>query len=88
VIVWLWDAGSALGVTDDEARARKTVTAFMQNNKVDSARLESATLATGVRTLTTVYRRTGIGWSGRRYGSQITWRRLPQMQLTLMSWTR
>jgi hypothetical protein len=52
----------------------------MQNNKVDSARVESATLATGVRTLTTVYRRTGIGWSARRYGSRITWRRLPQMQ--------
>lgn len=66
MIVWLWDAGSAHGVTDDESRARKTVTALMESSKADSARVESATLATGVPTLITVYRRTGTGWSARR----------------------
>jgi len=69
VIVWLWDAGNAHGVTDDESRARKTVTTFMQNNEADSARVESATLVTGVRTLSTVYRRTGMGWSASRDGN-------------------
>jgi hypothetical protein len=66
VILWLWDAGSAHGVTDDESRARKTVTTLMRSNVANSARVESATLVTGVRTLTMVYRRTGTGWLARR----------------------
>ena len=84
MIVWLWDAGSAHGVTDDESRARNTVTAFMQSNQADSARVESATLATGVLTLATVYRRTGMGWSARREGNgYIRWEAVHDFPVSL-----
>jgi hypothetical protein len=80
VILWLWDAGSAHGVTDDESRARTTVTTFMQSNTASCARVESATLVTGVRTLTMIYRRTGNGWLARRDSSgRIRWQSVNQM---------
>lgn len=80
MILWLWDAGSAHGVTDDESRARKNVTTLMQSNAANCARVESATLVTGVRTLTMIYRRTGNGWLARRDGSgQIRWEAVSQV---------
>lgn len=80
MILWLWDAGSAHGVTDDESRARTSVTTFMLSSAANCARVESATLVTGVRTLTMIYRRTGNGWLARRDSSgQIRWQSVNQM---------
>jgi hypothetical protein len=80
VILWLWDAGNAHGVTDDESRARTTVAMFMRGNAANRARVESATLVTGVRTLTMIYRRTGNGWLARRDSSgQIRWEAVNQL---------
>ena len=62
MIVWLWDAGNARGVTDDESRAQQAAQASLRGSGADTARVEGAALVTGVRTLTTVYRRTGTGW--------------------------
>lgn len=65
--VWLRDAGSARGVTDDESRAQEATTACMYGTGADNARVERALLVTGVRTLTLSYYRTGAGWSARRH---------------------
>jgi hypothetical protein len=74
VILWLWDAGSMHGVTDDESHARKSARACMGGSAADTARVERATLVTGVRTLAIVYRRTGTGWLARRDSSgRIRW---------------
>jgi hypothetical protein len=74
MIVWLWDAGSAHGMTDDESRAQEATTAFMNGTGTDNARVERALLVTGVRTLTLGYLRTGAGWLAQRRGDdRIRW---------------
>ena len=73
-MVWLWDAGSTHGVTDDGLRAREAAKASMRSSGATTSRVESATLATGVLTLTTEYRRTGSGWLAQRDRSgRIRW---------------
>lgn len=74
VIVWLWDAGTGRGVTDDESRARQAAEAFMRSGQADTARVERASLVTEVRTLTTGYARTGQGWTAQpRRNGLIRW---------------
>ena len=52
----------------------------MSINSAGAARVESATLATGARTLTTVYHRTGSGWSAERDSlGGIRWTPLPAL---------
>ena len=62
MILWLSNAGSAHGVTDDESQAR-TASADSHRKATQQAAtlVESATLVTGVRTLTMIYRSTGTG---------------------------
>jgi hypothetical protein len=77
VIVWLWDAGSVKGVTDNESHAIKVAEVSMRGSGVATARVESAVLVTGVRTLTMGYQRTGMGWSARRItNGRISWQAL------------
>ncbi len=76
-MAWLWDAGSTHGVTDDGSRAREAAGASMRDAGADTARVESAILVTGVRTLTMGYRRTGTGWLAFRDSSgHIRWKPL------------
>lgn len=75
MIVWLWDAGSARGVTDDEQRARHAAEASMHDLGGHTARVERASLMSGVRTMTSGYHRTGVGWAGQRHcNGRITWK--------------
>jgi hypothetical protein len=77
IMVWLWDAGSACGVTGEEARARGAAAGCLRDGKSDTARVEKAFLVPGTRTLSLAHYRTGIGWSARRYrNGRITWKPL------------
>jgi hypothetical protein len=66
VIVWLWDAGSVKGVTDDESHALRVAEISMRGSGAATVRVESAVLVSGVCALTMGYHRTGMGWSARR----------------------
>jgi hypothetical protein len=74
VIVWLWDAGSALGVTNEESRARQAAEAFIRSGGADVARVEQARLVTGIRSLNPGYTRLGYGWTAQpRKNGLIRW---------------
>ena len=78
ITCWLWDAGSACGVTDEEPRARKAAAECMRVGRADTARVEKAILVAGAGTLTMVHARVGIGWSAHRYrDGRIRWKPLP-----------
>ncbi|WP_300603448.1 hypothetical protein [Trebonia sp.] len=72
MIVFLWDAGNAHGVTDDESRARQAAGACLISGQATTARVERAVTVLGICTLTTCYQRTGDGWSARRRDGRIT----------------
>jgi hypothetical protein len=59
--VWLWDAGTRRGVTDDETRALQAAEALIRSGQAASARVEKAHLVTGIRALESGYTRTGHG---------------------------
>jgi hypothetical protein len=65
VIVWLWAAGSAVGVTDDHANARRAAVFFMRSAGTDA--------------LSAGYEPTGAPrWVARRHpGVRIRWRMRP-----------
>ena len=65
-MVWLWDAGRASGVTDNEMLARQRAGARLRAGQADTARIESAVAEMGLRTMTCGYQRTGSGWQARR----------------------
>ena len=71
MLVWLWDAGTALGITDNPARARHAARARMRGDSV--ARVEQAEFVLGAESLTDGYRRTGDGWAGRQRNGSVTW---------------
>lgn len=78
MIVWLWDAGSGRGVTDDETRARLAAETFMRSGRADAARVEKAHLVIGISALTSGYTRTGLGWTAQpRQGGPVRWAALP-----------
>jgi hypothetical protein len=65
MIVWLWDAGNAAGVTDNESRAREAATVFVLTGRATSARVEQAQFVSGIRALNPGYARLGQGWTAR-----------------------
>jgi hypothetical protein len=78
VIVWLWDAGSGRGVTDDQTRARQAAETLIRTGRADAARVEKALLVTGISALTSGYMRTGDGWTAQpRRAGLIRWVPLP-----------
>jgi hypothetical protein len=81
VIVYLWDAdgpaSNALGVTDDESRAREAAEAFIHSGRATAARVEMAHFVTGVRSLNTGYARLGQGWKAQLRNGRIRWVPLP-----------
>jgi hypothetical protein len=60
--VWLWEAGSGRGVSDDLSRACAAASACLRGGQADSARVERALLLAGGNWLTSGYHRTGVGW--------------------------
>jgi hypothetical protein len=76
VIVWLWAAGSAEGVTDDYAKARRAAASFMRKTGTSAAVVEQAYLITGIRSLSAGYEKANAPhWVARRHpGGQISWR--------------
>lgn len=78
MIVWLWDAfGSVrrgLGVSGDQAGARRAAEECLISGQASDARVEEALAMLGIGTLTSHYRRTGQGWQTRRAdGGGIRW---------------
>jgi hypothetical protein len=69
MIVYLWDAVgpafTALGITDDESRAREAAARFVLSGGATSARVEQAHFESGIRALNPGYTRLGQGWTVR-----------------------
>jgi hypothetical protein len=73
-MVWLWDAGRARGITDDEDRAREAAAGFIRRGRATGARVEMAVMASGPRSLNPGYTRLGCGWTARaRRDGQVRW---------------
>jgi hypothetical protein len=77
VIVWLWSAGNARGVTDNHEKAREAAVLFMRGAGTDTAVVEQAHYVTGIDTLVTGYQKADAPhWVARRHPSgRITWKR-------------
>jgi hypothetical protein len=75
--VWLWEAGSGRGVSDQERQARAAAAAYVRGGQAGSARVERALLMAGDQWLMSGYRRTGEAWVARsRRDGRIRWTRL------------
>ena len=80
MIVWLWEAGPAAGVTDDPGKARRTAAFFMRSASTDSAVVEQARFIPGIRSLSAGYERPdgAARWVARLHPSgRITWKPRP-----------
>jgi len=79
VIVWLWAAGSAVGVSDDHANARRAAVFYMRSTGTDAAVVEQAYYISGARSLSAGYEPAGAPhWVARRHpGGRISWRMRP-----------
>jgi len=74
ITVFLWDAGSLSGVTDDEKRARRAAAACIRDGQATVARVEKALALPGIYTLVFDYHRTGTGWTAQRRGDgRVSW---------------
>jgi hypothetical protein len=78
--VWVWAAQGpdrgAVGVTDDERRARKLARESLLNTGASEVLVEQVSVELGIKTLSYGYVRTGQGWHGRRTPTgRVTWRR-------------
>jgi hypothetical protein len=78
VIVWLWDAHGpvrrGLGVSGDQAGARRAAEACLVSGQASAARVEEALAMLGIGTLASHYWRTGQGWQASRAdGGGIRW---------------
>jgi hypothetical protein len=69
--VWLWDAGTRIGVTDNENRAMLAARDALRDG--ETATVELALAALSFREPTAMYLRTGCGWTGRATEGGITW---------------
>jgi hypothetical protein len=69
--VWLWDAGTRLGITDNETRAMLAATDALRDG--DSATVELAIATIGFLEPSAIYLRTGRGWTARTTGAGIAW---------------
>ena len=59
MIVWLWEAGSAAGVTDDPGKARRNAACVMRGTGADTAVVEGARFIDGTGALNDGYRGDG-----------------------------
>ena len=77
MIVYLWSAGTAEGVTDSPRKARRHAAAWMGRQKADTALIEQAHFIPGIESMEAGYTRTPRDpyWAGRRHPSgRISWR--------------
>ena len=77
MIVFLWSAGTAEGVTDSPWQARRSAAAWMRRLEADTALIEQAQFIPGIKSLEAGYRqaRGGPYWTARRRSSgRISWR--------------
>jgi hypothetical protein len=75
MIVFLWQAGTAEGVTDDCEKALKQAASFMHSTGASTALVEQARFTGGNRSLSSGYRALqGPYWVARRHhGGQVSW---------------
>ena len=77
LIVWLWEAGSTSGVTNDVDRAQRNAESVMRGSGARTAGVEKAFYVLGVDSLTDSYQRAGLRWVAERdTKGRITWNRL------------
>ena len=69
--VWIWDAGTRHGVSDNVERAKLAAQAALREG--ETASVELAIAALGFRELTATYVRTGTGWTARATHGAIVW---------------
>lgn len=76
MIVFLWSAGPAEGVTDSPRTARRHAAAWLRSREAETALVEQAQFIPGIESLEAGYRRVGgPRWTGRRHpGGRISWR--------------
>jgi hypothetical protein len=80
MILYVWRAGGAEGVSDDDGRARDAAVRFMGVNGADRAVVETVHYDDWMRSMDDVYAdRGGMRWDGRRLGGGVSWasRRVP-----------
>jgi hypothetical protein len=83
VNVFLWQAGTAEGVTDSPGKARRHAARWMRRQETDTARVEPAHFVSGIETLDAGYLPSSAPhWTGRRHPSgRVTWRlRAPSLE--------
>jgi hypothetical protein len=75
VIVWLWSAGSAQGVTDDQGTALTAAALSMERAGADAAVVEQAHFVTATGTLAAGYQKADAPrWVARRRpGGRVAW---------------
>jgi hypothetical protein len=75
VLVWLWSAGNALGVTDGDEQAREAAAAWMSGAGANTAVVELAHYVSAAEALVSGYRKADApGWAARRLpGGRVTW---------------
>ncbi len=71
--LYLWEAGSALGVTGDARKARRLAARYMWANGVAEAVVAPADFDDGFESMTPGYVRTAQRWTGRRQGGRVVW---------------
>ncbi len=72
--VYLWVAGSAEGVTDDDGRARSLAAGSMLENGAPDAVVEPAVFDDATKSLEAGYVRTaGLRWTAHRQGGHVVW---------------
>ena len=77
MIVFLWSAGPAAGVTDNWPTARRDAAECLRSRQADTAVIEQARFIPGTESLADGYLRDcgGPCWTGhRRPGGQVSWR--------------
>jgi hypothetical protein len=75
VIVFLWQAGTAEGVTDDYATAQQRAASFMRGAGASTAVVEQASFIDGSTSLSSCYQALpGRCWVARRHpGGRVYW---------------
>jgi hypothetical protein len=77
VIVYLWSAGAARGVTDTSRMARRYTAGCLRSRQADTALIEQAHFVPGIESMEVGYKRAARDpyWTGQRHASgRISWR--------------
>jgi hypothetical protein len=75
MMVYLWEAGAATGVADDDAVARRRAEAAMMTNGARTAVVETAYTGGPLSLDGTYMRWGGLRWTACRAGGAVAWTR-------------